>query len=113
MLAILSATIIFTGCTKSPNEVVEKWSEAILDGDIKEANEYSTKNMKETNKHLISMTDRPVDIDSLKLIFKIALSVDPIIDGNEAFLPGINLKKRNDEWKIESIEEYHFSTFYF
>ncbi len=111
LLAILSATIIFTGCTKSPNEVVEKWSEAILDGDIKEANEYSTKNMKETNKYFITEAEEPINIDTLETIFKFALSVDPIIDGNEAFLPGIQLKKINDEWKIESVDKNHFQFF--
>lgn len=107
LLAILSATIIFTGCTKSPNEVVEKWAEAILDGNIKEANEYSTKNMKDTNKNFIEIVENPIYTDRYKLYLIITLSVDPIIDGNEAFLPGIQLKKINDEWKIESVDKYH------
>lgn len=111
LLAILSATIIFTGCTKSPEEVVEKWAEAILDGDIEEANEYSTRNMKDTNKNFIEIVEEPKYTDRYKFSLIITLSVDPIIDGNEAFLPGVYLKKRNGEWKIESADKNHFQFF--
>ena len=57
MLLALTGLFIFTGCSDSPKDVVVKWTEAIVNGDIKKANEYSTENTHALNGMIIGIVN--------------------------------------------------------
>ena len=49
MLLALAGLFILAGCSDSPRYVTVKWAKAIVDGDVKKANEYTTEKTRPIN----------------------------------------------------------------
>lgn len=114
LLLALAGLFVLTGCSDSPKDVAVKYSEALLDGNIKKANEYSTEKTHAMNGMVISMlSSDSEDAKKTKAEFKANLSLikkaKEEIDGDTAKLiiegeegkPMI-LKKVDGKWKVDA-----------
>ncbi len=106
LMAVFALTaILFTaGCSDSPTDVVEKWRDAIVDGDVNKANEYSTENVHVLNSFMVKAIKKDAD-DSKE--FKEAKFVKEEINGDAAKVfsdkrnNAIDLKKVDGKWKVD------------
>ena len=106
--------LLVIGCSNSPETVAKKWGKAIIEGDLKEANKYSTEKTSATNGIYISwliagkqMAEEKNDYtDYLKLKEQLEFKdarveidgdVAQIYSGNEK----LKLKKVNGDWKVD------------
>lgn len=109
MLAVLTGMFILTGCSDSPKDVAVKWGNALLDGDAKKANEYSTENTVAANAFIIGIVSKD---EKEKKNF--SETIDKWKDGTEeingdtakVYFPGeengsVNLKKVDGKWKVD------------
>ncbi len=113
LIIVLFCAIFLVGCVKdSPEEVVNKFIEAMLDDDIKEAKKYLTKNarsswsFKDLQEELESEQRRAICRSVLK--FRLALNskykCEATIEDEDAYYASIHLKLIDGEWKIESFD---------
>ena len=114
MLLALAGLFIFTGCSDSPKDVVVKWTEAIVNGDIKKANEYSTENTHALNGMIIGIVNGKSE-DAKKTKAELEASIEKLknakeeIDGDTAKVfmeddkdkPAV-LKKVDGKWKVDA-----------
>lgn len=108
LLMLLAACGMFflTGCSDSPEDVAANWMEAIADGDLETANEYSTANTAMMNAMLVDMVKK----DSKKAE-NISETLDKLddatveIDGDTATVKfdggSISLRKVDGDWKVD------------
>ena len=106
--------LLVIGCSNSPETVAKKWGKAIIEGDLKEANKYSTEKTSATNGIYISwliagkqMAEEKNDYTDYLILkeqleFKDARveidgDVAQIYSGNEK----LKLKKVNGNWKVD------------
>jgi len=114
MLLALAGLFIFTGCSDSPKDVVVKWTEAIVNGDIKTANEYSTENTHSLNGLIIGVVNGKSE-DSKKTKAELEASIEKLKNGREeitgdtakVFVEGSDdkpatLKKIDGKWKVDA-----------
>lgn len=104
-LVFVFSMIFLTGCAESPNDVLEKFVDALEEGDYKTAADcvharYSSKS--ELRKNLREKT--PQDIIKVVAFGKLCSEIEPEIDGNMAFIHPFSFIKIDDEWKIEDIK---------
>lgn len=111
LIIVLFCAVFLVGCIKdTPEEVVNKYLEALLDDDIKEARKYLTKKAKSSyefkadREALESKEGARAEYRSW-LKFCLALSskyeCEATIEDEDAFYMGFQLKLIDDEWKIE------------
>ena len=107
LAAVFAGMFILTGCSDSPKDVAEKWVTALIDGDVEEANKYSTSDAKVLNAMFVSAMEK--DEDQKKEMEKALDAIDDAeekIDGDTAKLVfkdgegNIDLKKVDGEWKV-------------
>lgn len=103
-LVFVFSMIFLTGCADSPNDVLEKFGDAIEDGDYKTAadcwdHRYLSKT--ELRKNLREKT--PQEIIEIKALIQLCLEIEPEIDGDEAYIYPFSFIKIDDEWKIVNI----------
>lgn len=108
LLMLLAACGMFflTGCSDSPEDVVANWMEAIADGDLETANEYSTAKSAAMNAWLVEMVKKDE-----KQAGKISETLDKLddatveIDGDSAVVKfdggKVKLKKVDGDWKVD------------
>lgn len=109
MLVSLSAIFIFAGCGDSPRDAAVNWYGAILDGDSKKANEYSTENTQTANAFLAASIAAQKDKEKLeeaKATIKKLKNAKEEINGDTAalFVDGekvMDLKKVDGAWKVD------------
>ena len=109
MLVSLSAVFIFAGCSDSPRDVAVNWYGAILDGDAKKANEYSTENTQAANAFLagaMAAQKNKEQIEEAKSKIKELKKAEEKINGDTAELivdgeKVMDLKKVDGEWKVD------------
>lgn len=110
-IAAAFCALFATGCADSPTDVVDNWRDAILDGDIEEANDYCTDNMHAFNALMIAgIKENEKDDASKNDDFKNMKLVKEEIDGDTAKVweegkenPTFFLKKVDSKWKIYKI----------
>lgn len=112
LIIVLFCAVFLVGCVKdSPEEVVEKWAEAMLDDDIKEAKKYLTKNARSSwyfkdLQEALESEQRALYRSGLK--FRLALNskykCEATIEDDDAYFMGCHLKLIDGEWKIESFD---------
>lgn len=108
-MALAITTIFLTGCSDSPNAVAEKWTDAIIDGDISRANKYSAGSdstmMNTFTIEMFKSMDSKEKAEKIKQI-KAALKNEAEIDGDEAIISDgeieIELQKIDGDWKVVS-----------
>ena len=109
MLLAVVGVFVFTGCEDSPQDVVEIWATAIVDGDLKTANEYSTERTHVLNALMVGMMSEEENSGAEK--FK--ANVDKIADAKVEIEDDvakvyvekddpITLKKVDGEWKVDA-----------
>ena len=103
--------LLLVGCSDSPKTVAKKWMQAIENGDVTEANKYSTERTHMLNGFAVSMMkDEDKDKDNGK--FKEELdkldNARVEIDGDNAKIytsddddKPMTLKKVNGDWKVD------------
>lgn len=108
LLMLLAACGMFflTGCSDSPEDVVANWMEAIADGDLETANEYSTAKSERMNALMIDMVKKDE-----KRAGKISETLDKLddatveIDGDTATVKfdggSVPLRKVDGDWKVD------------
>ena len=113
MLAVLTGMFILTGCSDSPKDVAVKWGNALLDGDAKKANEYSTENTVAANALLIGILSNGEKSEKDRKNFSETISKwkdgTEEINGDTAkvYGPGgpkdgsVDLKKVDGKWKVD------------
>ena len=114
MFMFFAFALLVIGCSNSPETVAKKWGQAIVEGDLKEANKYSTEKTSATNGIYISwliagkqMAEEKNDYtDYLKLKEQLEFKDARVeIDGDVAQLYSGNeklkLKKVNGDWKVD------------
>ena len=113
--------LLVIGCSNSPETVAKKWGKAIIEGDLKEANKYSTEKTSSANAIYISWLIDSKQIAENKndyteylkvkeeLEFKddrveIDCNVAKIYTKNEgkSYKLKMKLKKVNGDWKVEN-----------
>ena len=100
--------LLLAGCSDSPKDVTKNWMQALVDGDVEKANEYSTSNVHLVNAILVESLKGEADkkAEAKKSLEKID-SAREEIDGDTAkvFVEGdddpITLKKVDGEWKVD------------
>ena len=112
LMLALCGLLFITGCADSPQDVAKKYTQALYDGDLAEANKYSTKKTHAFNEIVINASkDKKSDKDKAKL--KEALdSIDDSteqIDGNTAKLISGKktiaiLQKVDGDWKVDVVK---------
>lgn len=112
LIIVLFCAIFLVGCVKdSPEEVVNKFIEAMLDDDIKEAKKYLTKNARSSYefkdvREALESEQRAPYRSGLKTILavlsKYEHEYEATIEDEDAYYAGIHLKLIDGEWKIES-----------
>lgn len=115
LLVSLSALFIFAGCgAKSPKDVAVKWFQAVLDGDVKTANELSTEKTQAMNALMAAaMQAGDKDSDDAKEAQQMLdelKKAEVKIDGDTATLvmdgkDGLTLKKVDGDWKVDFDKE--------
>ncbi len=116
VIAIIATAFMLTGCGNSsaPAEVAKKWSRAVIDEDLKLANQYTTKETKGWNSFLIAAVaedkegrskEKPYEglYKGLKnlVISKEEINGDTaILYTNIKVMDKIQLKKINRTWLI-------------
>ena len=113
LLAMVGAFIL-TGCNDSPRDVAEKWGKAILEGDLKSANDYSTESTRAINAFVISMLDGDSEkIKSAREKFEEGLrkieTAEVVIEGDVANIHvgddesnPMTLRMIDGKWKVEA-----------
>lgn len=112
LIIVLFCAIFLVGCVKdSPEEVVNKFIEALSDDDIKEAKKYLTKNARSSYefkdiREALESEQRAMYRSKLK--FRLALNskykCEATIEDEDAYYASIHLKLIDGEWKIESFD---------
>ena len=112
--------LLVIGCSNSPETVAKKWGKAIIEGDLKEANKYSTEKTSAANAFYISWLSASKQKAEEKNDYTEYLKVKEEleykdarveIDGDVAKIYTKNegkshsimkLKKVNGDWKVEN-----------
>ncbi|MBO7327639.1 MAG: DUF4878 domain-containing protein [Lentisphaeria bacterium] len=115
MLLALTGLFILTGCGEStPLEVAMEWGEAVLDGDLKSANECSTENTRAINAFVISMLDGDSEkVKEARSKFEEGIrkleNAKVVIEGDVASIYAeedeskpMTLKKVDGKWKVDA-----------
>lgn len=115
MCAALTGMLVFTGCSDSPRDVAVKWGNAVLEGDLKKANEYSTKESEPLNALIIGMCSQEKKNGKSEISDTIRKweTGKEEINGDTARVYGdkgpdkesINLKKVDGKWKVSAKKE--------
>ncbi len=100
LLVAFAGLFILSGCKDSPKEVAQKWSQAIIDRNIEDANKYSTAASGGLNALAVAF-GKPKDD-----IHKYIDSAVEVINGDTAELKNkdellMMLKKVDGEWKVD------------
>ncbi|GEM_PF-4019577 len=108
IFVIAWAFVLLIGCTRSPADTVKEWRNAILDRDVKKADQYSTAGTHESNQCLVWMLDiTKTDTSNAKRALNI---VKEEINGKKAVVELLGddgsrqsfcLVKENGEWKVD------------
>ena len=111
--------LLVIGCSNSPETVAKKWGQAIIEGDLKEANKYSTEKTSAANAFYISWLSASKQkaeekndyTEYLKVKEELEFKDDRVeIDCNVAKIYTKNegkshsimkLKKVNGDWKVD------------
>ena len=110
--------LLVIGCSNSPETVAKKWGKAIIEGDLKEANKYSTEKTSAANAFYISWLSASKQKAEEKNDYTEYLKVKEEleckdtrveIDGDVAIIYGksysiMQLKKVNGDWKVDMEE---------
>ena len=93
--------MLLVGCSDSPKDVAIKWAEAINDGDVEEANEYSTERTHKINALLIGRVKEGKEVFDIDKLEDGKEKIDE--DGAEldAGTTVIPLKKVDGDWKVD------------
>ena len=121
MFMFLAFALLMVGCSDSPKTVAKKWGKAIIEGDLKEANKYTTEETSALNPLYISwLSDIKQKAEEendyteyLKVKEELEFKDDRVeIDCNVAKIYTKNegksyklkmkLKKVNGDWKVEN-----------
>ena len=117
-LMTLAAVFVFAACGSkaakdpSPKDVAVQWFQALLDGDLKTANELSTEQTKAFNGLMASAMqandkeDKEADDDDPKAMLEQLKKAEEKIEGDTATLivdgkEGFTLKKVDGKWKVD------------
>ena len=97
-LVAFAGLFILSGCKDSPKEVAQKWSQAIIDRNIEDANKYSTAASGGLNALAVALPEGD--------IHKYIDSAVEVINGDTAELKNkdellMMLKKVDGEWKVD------------
>ena len=110
ILMTLAAIFIFAGCSKSPKDAALAWGKATINGNLEEANKYSTSGSKEVNQYLIlrsnslSAEKKKERVDNLvKEIKNAKCEIDGdtaaiLIESENMLIP---IRKVDGEWKVD------------
>ena len=108
MLVAFAGLFILSGCKDSPKEVVQKWSQALIDGNLDEANKYSTAKVQVLNPIIIAgMKEDAKDKAEFEKNIKELDNATETIKGDTAEVKvkgdddPITLKKVDGEWKVD------------
>ena len=105
--------LLVIGCSDPPETVAKKWGKAIIEGDLKEANKYSTEKTSAANAFYISRLKAEEKNDYteyLKVKEELECKDTRVeIDGDVAIIYGksysiMQLKKVNGDWKVDMEE---------
>ncbi len=114
VLSVMAGLFILTGCSESPQDVAGKWGEAILKGDLKTANHYSTEKTRTINAFVISLLDGDSEkVNSAREKFEEGVkkveTAKVVIEGDVAkiYTEGdeskpMTLKQVDGEWKVDA-----------
>lgn len=115
MCAALMGMLVFTGCSESPRDVAVKWGKAVLEGDLKKANEYSTDDSAALNGLIIGMCSQEKKNGKSEISDTIKKweTGNEEINGDTARVYGdqgpdkgsITLKKVDGKWKVNAKKE--------
>ena len=115
MCAALMGMLAFTGCSESPRDVAVKWGKAVLEGDLKKANEYSTDDSAALNGLIIGMCSQEKKNGKSEISDTIKKweTGNEEINGDTARVYGdqgpdkgsITLKKVDGKWKVNAKKE--------
>ena len=113
MLLALAGLFILAGCSDSPRDVTVKWAKAIVDGDVKKANEYTTEKTRPINGLMVGVLSAD-DENGKKAKAEFEANIDKLkkakeeINGDEAKVTvegeskPITLKKVDGKWKVDA-----------
>ncbi len=107
MLMAVAGMLFLAGCSDSPKDVVGKWAEAITEGDLDTANEYSTSNVHVLNAIMVSaVKDKKEGGEKFAANMEKLDNATEEINGDTAkvtFEDGeaIDLKKVDGDWKVD------------
>ena len=112
MCLTLAGMIVFTGCSESsesPRDVAVKWGNALVAGDIKTADKYSTEKTQSLNKMMLVMISEKEVKDEITGDIKKWKNGKEKIDGDMATVfekdpkdkSAVTLKKVNGKWKVD------------
>ena len=108
MLVAFAGLFILSGCKDSPKDVAQKWGQAILDGNVDEANKYSTDNVKLLNAFAVASFEKNAESKAKfeKDIKELDNATETIKgDTAEVKVKGedkpMTLKKVDGEWKVD------------
>ena len=107
MLMALVSVFVMTGCADAPEDVLEKWSEAILAGDKAAADEFVTADAKDKeNAFMIALVSHNKD-EAAKWFDKLKAG-EVVVDGDNAEVKvdgtKVRLKKVDGKWLIDEVE---------
>ena len=101
--------LLLAGCSDSPKDVAKNWMQAIVDGDVEKANEYSTSKVHVLN--ALAVEGCKNDANAKKEIQDSIAKIDnareeingdtaKLYDGSDDDDP-LTLKKVDGEWKVD------------
>lgn len=108
MLVAFAGLFILSGCKDSPKDVVQKWGQALIDGNLDEANKYSTDNVKLLNAFAVEGFKKNAEQKAkFEKDIKELDNATETIKGDTAELKvkgedkPMTLKKVDGEWKVD------------
>lgn len=112
LFALAIAMLFVVGCGGSPKSAIENWSEAILEGNIEEANKYTATECHGINEFLIlSLKSDSRDREEFKTDIEDLLDGEVDYDGGQKFYAGeaafvegektaMMVVKEDGKWKV-------------
>lgn len=109
-LSIMLLSVFVTGCSDSPTDVAESWRDAIIQEDLKLANEYSSDTAKLANIKFIESfytEGKKAKVHFKKDINKILENEPEIVDDTALFDCDFILSKVDGDWKVDLPGDYN------
>ena len=105
-LSVLGCMLIMSGCAETPQQVAQKWGEAIINGDLAAANNYSSPETHQVNETIIKdMAENAEHRATFEAHLQQVANSEVFIDGDVAqiIIDGkavLALVKVNGSWKV-------------